>query len=173
MLHITDGKTWPCKDCKKVFSTRLKLNLHRKYNHESVSEVCELCGAQFKLKKYYDTHMRSAHTGERPFKCTQFNKNSIQCEKTFVSSAGLKEHIKSQHGSEKVKCKLCQKLFKNKGNLKSHMQYVHTEKNKPCTYPGCDFKYSVKSKLDRHIYKKHTDQRRFQCKTCDSTFRDR
>ncbi|XP_013861120.1 zinc finger protein 135 [Austrofundulus limnaeus] len=58
------------------------------------------------------------HTGERKFICTQ-------CDKRFIRSSHLKDHLCVHTGEKPYACTQCEKRFTQSSSLKRH-QHVHS-----------------------------------------------
>lgn len=59
------GKLHKCKYCVKMFVSKFSASQHSKTMHEVLSPsdyyVCDLCGAQLKLKHYLRPHFNRKH----------------------------------------------------------------------------------------------------------------
>lgn len=52
--HVTDGQIWSCKVCSKIFETRVKLNIHRRYQHEDyANKICKYKVSFWKVQSLY------------------------------------------------------------------------------------------------------------------------
>ena len=80
--------------CKKSFSTKSSLTLH-KLTHRSVKpHECTDCGSKFKQKVHLDNHIKHVHKKERSYYCTV-------CTKSFAVKQGLEKN-KLTHNKVKV-----------------------------------------------------------------------
>ena len=79
--------------------------------------VCSECGKNFIVKLALIQHIRSQHTGEKPYKC------SI-CGKCFTMKGALQVHKKFHDNEYKYICAVCKKGFKVLSNLISHTSNI-------------------------------------------------
>ncbi|XP_054163772.1 zinc finger protein 273-like [Oppia nitens] len=106
----------------------------------------------------------------KPYRCHYAN-----CGYGFVSSEGLKRHIRSIHTKEKpFKCEFddCQKRFGRSDALKEHMKRHLGLKSFKCQYPDCEFESVSSNSLKRHIMSIHLKEKHFRCphENCGKTF---
>jgi len=192
----SNKKEHVCSECNKAFSRKDKMKRHLKNIHGIVemksppkkeSHECEVCGKVCPSPAFLIGHRR-LHTGERPFKCDQCDKDfrlrgdylkhlkihtGIRpyvcdiCGKTFNKCASMRNH-KVLHSDEKpFSCDECGKRFKAKRHLHKHMR-IHTDiKNYACSY--CEKKFRDADTRNIHE-KQHTGERPFSCDQCDKTF---
>lgn len=72
--------------------------------------------------------------------------------------------------NSELTCLECSKSFTSKINLKNHKLAIHDKKFPfTCPFPGCDKRYSVKTRLNVHL-KIHKEERPFKCETCGKHF---
>ena len=133
---------YPCKQCKKIFRSKLKLDKHVK------------------------THMKRAglkkHKSEGVFSCPS-------CSKTFTNKPSLRKH-RNTHKIKAI-CNMCGFKSDNNTKMRQHMLYVHKQTDKdvflcePCKLP-----FATKAKFDAHNEKHATTG--FTCMQCPQSFPD-
>ena len=71
------------------------------------------------------------------------------------------------HGGKKpVKCDICNYTFSLKSSLKRHVASIH-EGNKPFKCDICNYMCSLKGNLKKHVSLVHEDNKSFKCGICD------
>ncbi len=87
-----------CDQCGVAFKVKSQLAGHIKRIHDKTFVVatphaCTYCEKSFSSKLVRDNHVRSVHTGERPYVCSVSG-----CDKGFSVKASLTLHLKTAHG---------------------------------------------------------------------------
>ena len=133
----TGIKPYVCDLCNKRYSRKIEVERHiyrvhiglqntiiSSQNKKSTIYIyykCEFCLKVYSGNEALQTHRRTKHTGERPFKCHL-------CEKAFFEKRSLKLHLTSgPHGSGErpFVCTECPASAIRKSNLISHYQIKH------------------------------------------------
>lgn len=112
---------------------------------------CHLCKRPMTDKRAVIIHIRSKHTGERPYKC-----NHTGCNKKFSCKPYLSQHNKT-HNEKSFKCNEngCNKSFTMQSYL-SHHKKTHNEKSIKCTENGCNKSFTRKPYLKQHLKNTHS-----------------
>ena len=125
--HI-DAGNWTCDLCEKtvfnnkIFKTKSRLEEHIKKVH--CKRPCDICGKLFggkQLKK----HILQVHTenDKKPYICSV-------CNKGFVTSFRLKNHMNTHTGNKPYICQHCGKGFADHRNMKAHVKAHNGYKRK-------------------------------------------
>lgn len=166
-------KTHICNVCNKSFTLNEYLKKHISSQHESpkykpTQHICKECGHSVQYKSQLITHQRS-HTGERPYACNFECDTGKICNKRFLISSHLKNHMLIHTGGEIYKCNVCGYGTVFKHNLTHHIM-THLEiKPFRCNFYNEDGKICKKSfityyKLKIHMLK-HKNIKPYNC-TC-------
>ena len=88
-----------CKveDCGLEFLGYYDLKNHQR-THSKIE--CSECGIRLN-KKTLSQHMRGVHQGERPYGC-----EITGCDKRLFTKTDLADHMRSVHGTPKLKCRI-------------------------------------------------------------------
>ena len=106
-----------CKLCRKMFTTKLSLQLHLRMHSGEKRYKCKVCDKGFANSWDLTKHMR-IHTGEKPYKCNV-------CERGFAQSGNLSMHMRIHTGEKPFECSVCAKTFAQSSILYKH-KTIHT-----------------------------------------------
>jgi DNA-directed RNA polymerase subunit RPC12/RpoP len=147
--------------CSKSFASRSALFKHKKTVHEGVYHECPECGMRFGQKGNMTRHYKMVHEEEKNYKCDK-------CGVQFAMNSDLSMHIKTVHDKIRAfKCEHCGKSFGQAGNRKMHIEGVHSNIRYPCTWQGCTWTTTWKSKVKFHIRRAHTKEWSWECQLCE------
>ena len=108
-----------CKICDKVYSDRIRLELHLRTHTNLKPFPCSVCEKAFTQKRSLKEHLLT-HDTVRHFECQH-------CQKKFVQKNHLKYHLASQHAETtnssqlKHQCTVCGKVFPFPYQLRKHV----------------------------------------------------
>lgn len=164
--------------CAKRFPTRHRLNLHRKQAHgvqPPRSELsCSECGTyRAKTREALEVHIRSKHSGERPFRCNV-------CGKAFAAKGYLDQHLDVHNADKVYPCPLCPKRFQSQPSLSQH-KATHGQQGRTYQDPlsegtaapekvkcgECGVLFATKRYLRQHVANKHSKRSSSACTTCE------
>ncbi|CAG0885567.1 unnamed protein product [Darwinula stevensoni] len=103
--------------------------------------ICPHCNKLFAKKDTLMVHIRSIHTGERPFHCPH-------CTKTFAARSKLNVHLQD-HDDKNHICPECGKIFRRWDLLEKHLK-THSQE-KPFKCPTCPKAFNMRKKLTDHL----------------------
>ena len=84
-------KTFKCDVCKKSFSAKKGVKLHKISVHNKIkSYSCESCDKSFYTKVQLTSHSKITHEGIKKYECEY-------CQKSFGFNSSLKVHLKIMH----------------------------------------------------------------------------
>jgi len=98
--------------CGKSFTTATRLRRHVAA-HEAKSETtCSEpgCGLVFRKLETLQRHIKTAHMGEKAFRCTELvggEEDEEECGQEFTRPEALKTHIAREHSGLRYWCEIC------------------------------------------------------------------
>ena len=130
-----------CHLCAFTTNTIPNLHHHLQTQHKEVVIVpCPYCGKQIRdmfLKAHIKRVQCNLPEEERSLQRFQCD----QCDKTFVTSKGLRQHIKTIHNNQKeFKCDHCDYRSSSKANVYMHSKRVHEKRDLYVQCQYCDKK---------------------------------
>ena len=144
-LHINQvhkNITFNCTQCDKTFPVKegLKQHMMKVHGKGNLKRQCEICKSWYANREQLVIHIRSKHTGEKPYKCNF-------CERKFVSTETRSAHRSQNHPDSwkaekkrlewlrenknmdpsefKIKCELCEETRSTTEELQNHWREEH------------------------------------------------
>jgi len=162
-VHNKPERNLKCHICEKTFGVQRYLIIHME-SHKAKKFVCEICGKDYTRNFDMQTHMRSIHTGERPYKCTK-------CDASFARKNTLDMH-QAVHTRIRYPCTECTKSFTRKSDVQTHMKFSHLDRKGELACDECDRFFDSKQHLLQHK-KKHLKNEAYPCSECGKAFPSR
>lgn len=148
---------------KSVHCTSTKLHFSHRCR-------CRKCKQYFTLGRYHAHSCISAksqaHTSRRPrrdYVCRV-------CEKPYVSSAGLYQHMRNKH-ENKIPQKMCDICGKIVRCHTEHMRKHNGQKLPPRVCKICGKSFATHSNYFRHYNTLHLANQFYLCETCGKSFK--
>jgi hypothetical protein len=123
------------------------VKIHKDSVHFGIKHGCPKCGKQCTTKANLSKHFAEVHEGRR-IKCDQ-------CHFTVKGNNQLKIHIETKHLGLRYYCteQDCNNSFQSSPGLRNHTFEKHTEKTIPCLV--CTDKFASTQSFKRHIRIQH------------------
>ena len=117
-----EGIEYPCKTCKKNFTSKAGLSIHIQSVHEGLKlHFCKKCGKKFSNGGGLFYHIKKVHEG------ISFEYPCIICKKVFASKVRLNTHVQSIHEGVNFLCDMCNFEATRKDHLKTHKKNKHKD----------------------------------------------
>lgn len=142
---------------------------------------CIKCDSLFSEKKKYLTHVTRECKVEESLENSNYAQHTLKlrteknflckyCGHSFNRKHGLKIHELAVHAKKKdFKCQFCDKTF-----VIEYLKTCHEKKHLGTSNVTCDlcnFSFTCKQSLRKHIKGVHENRRPFQCQLCDKSFK--
>ncbi|XP_055864240.1 zinc finger protein rotund-like isoform X6 [Biomphalaria glabrata] len=157
-IHKQDPKPYKCPTCSKSFANSSYLSQHARIHSGLKPYKCEICERKFTQLSHLQQHIRT-HTGEKPYKCMH-----PDCPLKFSQLSHLKQHFRSHTGEKPYKCLFmdCPLKFAQLSHMKQHYRSHTGEKPYKCMHQDCPLKFAQLSHMKQH-YRSHTGEKPYQC----------
>lgn len=150
-----------CDLCDEPQENFLALLKHFKAIHNQRGYY-KCCDKKFFKRCWMMEHIQ-LHLNPDTFHCAL-------CNKSYSSSAVLKEHTKQVHAAKedlRISCETCHKTFVSKSHLNAHLAVAHG--TIPC--PQCPKTLASRVSLRKHLVVIHGEGEQFICDVCARVFR--
>lgn len=159
-------KFYTCSQCDKFYTSSSHLKIHIRSDHTGERPFsCTYDGCGKKFNTAYTLKVHErSHTNDRPYKC-------IQCCKAFKTSGDLLKHTRTHTGEKPFKCSFegCEKSFTTNDINKMHMRTHLNDKRYECGEEGCGKKFINQTNLNNHM-RIHSGEKPFKCELCQKAF---
>ncbi|CAK1554301.1 unnamed protein product [Leptosia nina] len=168
-------KSFQCHICKKWYSTRVTLKIHRRSHQNrggggsrsrarsSDRYECDCCNETFTRREKLWEHKAEAHRGSMTVRCEV-------CRKCFEDDTELAQHDATHTPDERAgRCATCGATFPRYELLRRHTNTAHPlPARMPHACPQCGKRFSHAHSLTRHTHN-HSKQL-FRCVVCKASF---
>ncbi|XP_059619377.1 zinc finger protein 84-like [Phlebotomus argentipes] len=123
----TKTKAFKCRHCDVIFSSYFRRRLHEttcRLQQQTPAFACPICQHGFHHPSKRDDHVRTRHTYERPFQCSD-------CEKSFFTKSVLRRHVRIHAKEHRVSCSICSCRLRSWRSLAAHMTKNHSDQGIP------------------------------------------
>merc|ERR1711892_630648 len=162
-------KSYVCKACNAVLSSRRGLENHMNVSHPGHSVfLCVKCNKKFSSDVGLILHIQNKHpkSKSKTLHCDEDN-----CNYSTHSKQLFRAHRSSHEKNTCLKCPVCKKEYLGGPKaFRNHMKLHTNEKNYSCEI--CDKKFVSKSRLTYHKTNVH-EPPKFQCDNCSKLFRSK
>lgn len=164
---VTENKKYySCSQCDKFYTSSSHLKIHIRSDHTGERPFnCNFDGCGKKFNTAYTLKVHErSHTNDRPYKC-------LQCLKAFKTSGDLLKHTRTHTGEKPYNCSFegCYKSFTTNDIKKMHMRIHLNDKRYECGKEGCGKKFTNATNLNNHL-RIHSGEKPFKCDSCQKAF---
>ena len=165
--HQKSQGSFNCERCGKSFENRRKYRNHLKHHQTSSKKFeCTVCGLGFLQMEFLRRH-QLVHTGEKPYSCPICEVSFRQ--RVHLRQHQRRKHRDDRQDEPKSKaCSQCDKTFLTSSELKNHMLYH--QPNRAFTCQSCPMAFVERRHLDRHVRRVHSGVRHYSCRGCAKAF---
>lgn len=164
------NKEFTCDICQKVYSSNIRLQVHKE-SHLTEREIpCNLCGKKFRSERYVKMHIYCTHKKRNGKALTETAESGICdiCGKWFRFKCNAIRHREIHFEEKRFDCKTCGVKFRHSSSLKRHMLSHQGKSDYVCEQCGRSFK--MKQTLVQHL-RIHVKQPFLKCEYCPRDFR--
>ena len=140
---------------------------------------CDVCSLQFDKKIVYDIHQSFVHTTEdkveieeKTIQIKEENEDLAIHSNNTKSMTSLSSLDSTHKGTKSHTCSICDYSFSRKDHLMKHIESVH-EGKKPHKCSICDYSASSNGNLKKHIEAVHEGKKPHKCSICDYSFSEK
>uniref|UniRef100_T1GM26 C2H2-type domain-containing protein n=1 Tax=Megaselia scalaris TaxID=36166 RepID=T1GM26_MEGSC len=135
--------------------------LPRDSTNKRDTQICEICGQQFRFTCTLEEHIRKKHLNKKIFKCDV-------CGKDFMLNVELKKHYRTHTGQKPYNCRHCDKTFTD-FSIRARHERIHTGE-RPYKCQDCGKSFSYIHVLNTHVLNVHRKEKNFKCDLCGVGF---
>lgn len=163
--HVEVNDSCASKKKQRIYTCSVKVDKNKRIIKRNLKRLprsfnCEKCSYVAGVRSNLNRHVREIHSGIRHC-CSK-------CDKSFKGKHDAKMHEMYGHSSV-LQCIECDKTFSSVSGLRNHIKIIH-KKSALYDCPHCDMKFYYKSHYYGHL-NKHLDVKPFSCQKCDKPFR--
>lgn len=154
----TKMRLYPCKICKRKFTTEVLLTRHEIIHSDIITQIkietkhrCIICNSNFKDKPELEDHMR-----EYKSKLEEEAMNCQYCDKPYNKLSNLIRHLKTHEENKTHLCNVCNRTFAMGQDLIDHLNRHKGFLPHSCHI--CSKSYLQISKLRNHL-RTHSDDK--------------
>ena len=164
IMNSVTRKRYTCAVCEAVYTSRQRLNFHKKNIHNGERRVYEFfaCEETFTTTFSRTRHMNIVHRNMKSHSCDV-------CDAYFSTKWNLELDNRQHHGNVVLHCKTCEKQFRMAHHLRQHEQTCIMDKKDKHRCDSCGKTFGIKSSLNRHRRQIH-DQNTVMCDVCGDSF---
>lgn len=148
--HSTKVRLYPCKTCKRKFTTEILLTRHEIIHSDLITQIksevkhrCLICNLTLRDKNELEDHMR-----EHKAKLDMETINCQYCNKAYTKLSNLIRHLKTHDDNKTHLCNVCHKTFAMGQDLIDHLNRHKGFTPHACNI--CNKSYMQISKLRNH-----------------------
>ncbi|XP_036969115.1 zinc finger protein 567-like isoform X1 [Acanthopagrus latus] len=147
-----------CKVCGTLHKSEVTLVKHAWSHVDDPGSLCGVCG-EHESEETLKDHLQSRHKTE----------DCHICGESFLSTAGLSEHVAAHSGERPFECDVCCEAFALKASLDNHQKLHKAGKLHRCF--TCHKVFELKEQLKAHC-RTHSNKKTRLCGVCGKSLSD-